>query len=362
MKIIPWSKPSLDNKDKQFLNKAFNTTWISGGEYVRKLQDNFKKNTKRKYAFATSSGTTAIHLAYLSLGLKENDEIVIPAYGYMACANIAKLMQLKIKFCDVDINSYFLSLNHIKKTVSKKTKAVVLINTYGNMSENLLISKFLKKKKIFLIEDAAESLGSVSSNIKSGKFGDISTFSFHATKSITTGEGGMILTDNPTIAKKIRLFRSHGVDKARYKHLVHGHNFRLSNLLASIGYSQSKRIDEINKKRLNLYILYLKHLDLKKIKQQNFYNNKKIIPWTFALTLKKGLNVNKLSLFLYKNKIETRLGFFSPSRLKLYKVKKNLYSSSDYLSKNIICLPFFLGLKEKEIRYICSKINYFLNS
>ena len=149
MKIIPWSKPSLDNKDRQFLNKAFNTTWISGGEYVRKLQDNFKKNTKRKYAFATSSGTTAIHLAYLSLGLKENDEIVIPAYGYMACANIAKLMQLKIKFCDVDINSYCLSLNHIKKTVSKKTKAVVLINTYGNMSENLLISKFLKKKKNF---------------------------------------------------------------------------------------------------------------------------------------------------------------------------------------------------------------------
>ena len=362
MKIIPWSNPSLNYKDKQLLNKAFNTTWISGGEYVSKLQNNFKKNTKRKYAFATSSGTAAIHLAYLSLDLKKNDEIIIPAYGYMACVNIAKLMQLKVKFCDVDISSYCLSLNEIKKTVTKKTKAVVLINTYGNMSENLSISKFLKKKKIFLIEDAAESLGSASSNIMSGKFGDVSIFSFHATKNITTGEGGMILTDNPAIGKKIRLFRSHGVDKDRYKHLVHGHNFRLSNLLASIGYSQSKRIDEINKKRLNLYRLYLKYLDLKKINLQNFSKNNKIIPWTFALTLKKGFDVNKLSLFLYKHKIETRNGFFSPSRLKLYKIKKDLFSSSDYLSKNIICLPFFIGLKEKEIRYICSKINYFLSS
>ena len=133
-------------------------------------------------------------------------------------------------------------------------------------------------------------------------------------------------------------------------------------MLASLGYSQSKRIKEINKKRLNLYKLYLKYLDLKKINLQNFYKNKKIIPWTLAITLKKGFDVNKLSLFLYKNKIETRNGFFSPSRLKLFKVKKNLYSSSDYLSKNIICLPFFLKLKEKDIKYICSKINFFLGS
>ena len=97
MKIIPWSKPSLDNKDRQFLNKAFNTTWISGGEYVRKFQDNFKKYTKRKYAFATSSGTTAIHLAYLSLGLKANDEIVIPAYGYMGVCQYCKINAIKNK-------------------------------------------------------------------------------------------------------------------------------------------------------------------------------------------------------------------------------------------------------------------------
>jgi perosamine synthetase len=362
MKIIPWSKPHLNNKDRKYLNKAFDSTWISDGRYVRDFEKKIQKNTNRKFAIATSSGTTAIHLAYLSLGLKRNDEIVIPAYGYMACANIAKLMNLKVIFCDVDVGSYCASLKNIKEVISKKTKAVVVINTYGNMSENLKISNFLKKKKIYFIEDAAESLGSKISNIASGKFGDISTFSFHATKNVTTGEGGMILTDNPKLQKKIKLFRSHGVDKARYKHLVYGHNFRMSNLLASIGYSQSKRINSINKQKVNLYQLYLKYLNLDKINLQDFFNNKKIVPWTFALTLKKGFDVKKLSLFLLRNKIESRNGFYSPGRLSLYKIKRNLYKASDFLSANVICLPFYLELKEKNIKYICSKINSFLNN
>ena len=147
MKIIPWSKPHLNNKDRKYLNKAFDSTWISDGRYVRDFEKKIQKNTNRKFAIATSSGTTAIHLAYLSLGLKRNDEIVIPAYGYMACANIAKLMNLKVIFCDVDVGSYCASLKNIKEVISKKTKAVVVINTYGNMSENLKISNFLKKKK-----------------------------------------------------------------------------------------------------------------------------------------------------------------------------------------------------------------------
>ena len=361
MKNIPWSKPHLNINDRKFLNDAFRSSWISDGEYVTKLQNLGKKKIKRKFAFTASSGTTAIHLAYLSLDLKRNDEIVVPAYGYMACANIGELMGLKVKFCDVDINTYCVTLNSIKKSVTKKTKAVVAINTYGNIGEIYKISKFLKKKKIFLIEDAAESLGSMTSKIISGKFGDISTLSFQSTKNITTGEGGMVLTDNSTIAKKIRLFRSHGVYKERYKHLVHGHNFRLSNLLASIGYSQFRRINEINKKKIYLYDQYLKYLKLNKINLQNFTINQKAIPWTFPLTLKDPSKTKKLTLFLKKNKIETRRGFFSPSRLKLYKVKKNLFPTSDYLSENVICLPLFLGLKTQNIKFICSKINLFLN-
>jgi perosamine synthetase len=362
MKNIPWSKPLLNIEDKKFLNNAFRSTWISDGEYVSKLQTIVKKKIKRKFAYTASSGTAAIHLAYLALDLKSNEEIVVPAYGYMACANIAELMELKVKFCEVDINTYCVTLNSIKKSVTKKTKAVVVTNTYGNMGEIYKISKFLKKKKIFLIEDAAESLGSLTYNTASGKFGDVSTLSFQSTKNITTGEGGMVLTDNSKIAKKIKLYRSHGIHKERYKHLVFGHNFRLSNLLASIGYSQFKRTKKINERKIHLYKQYLKYLNLNGINLQNFSINQKSIPWTFSLTLKNSFKTKKLTLFLRKNKIETRRGFFSPSRLKLYKVKKNLFPVSDYLSENVICLPLFLGLNEKEIKFICSKINLFMKN
>ncbi len=356
---IPWSKPKLDKKDKYHLDKAFLSSWISGGPYVTKFQEKFKKVLNRKYTFATSNGTSAIHLALLSLNLKSKDEIIIPAFGYLAAANISKMMGLNVIFSDVDKKSYCISLDEIKSKISKKTKVVIIINTYGNMCEIDRIEKYLKKKKIVLIEDAAESLGSRYKKKRSGEVGDISTFSFHATKNITTGEGGMVLTNNKKYAKKIELFRNHGVDKERYKHLVHGYNFRLSNLLASIGYSQSLKISNINKKKKLIYNLYLKYLDLKHIKTQDFDTNTSIVPWTVAITLKKNSMRDKLHNYLTKKGIETRKGFYSVDRLKLFKIKKK-FVNSNYLSKNIICLPLHLNLTKKKIKLICHNVNKFI--
>ncbi len=357
--LIPWSKPKLDKKDKYHLNRAFKSSWISGGEYISKFQNIYKYIIPRKYAYATSSGTSAIHLAYLALNLKSNDEIIVPSFGYLASANIAKLMGLKLTFADVDKHSYCISLKNIKSKINKKTKAVVVINTYGNIFELKKIEKYLKSKKIYLIEDAAESLGCKYGKKNSGSFGDISTFSFHATKNITTGEGGMVLTNNKLFGQRIRLYRSHGVDKERYKHYVHGHNFRLSNLLAAIGFSQSKRISTVCKKRLKLYNYYLKYLNKQNINLQNFSSNSNIIPWTVAFTLKKTFLRERLVNYLKKNGIETRKGFYSTDRLKLFK-SRNRFTNSNFLSKNVICLPFYLDLKETEIKYICLKINHFL--
>jgi len=358
--FIPWSKPYLDIKDKLFLNKAFDSSWISGGIYILKLQERLRKIVNRKYAFATSNGTSAIHLALLALNLKSNDEIIVPAFGYLAAANISKLMGLKLVFADVDSKSYCLNLDKIKEKISKKTKAVVIINTYGNLHEIDKIEKFLMKKKIFMIEDAAESFGSKFQKRQSGSFGDISTFSFHATKNITTGEGGMVLTNNKTFAKKIDLYRSHGVKKIRYKHLVHGHNFRLSNLLAAIGYAQSFKINKINKRKVEMHNLYLKYLNFKKIQTQIFEKNSYVVPWTFPITFKKKLLRDKIYNYLKKKNIETRKGFFSADRLQIFKLKKN-FKNSNFLSKNIICLPLHLNLKNKDIKFISEEVNKFIN-
>jgi perosamine synthetase len=353
--MIPWAKPHLFGDEKLYLNKAINSSWISGGEYILKLENLIKNKFSARYAFAVSNGTAALHLAFLAINLKIGDEIIVPGFGYMAAANIAKLMNLKVKFADVNKDTFCIDLDSLKKIVSKKTKAVVIINTYGNMHDVLLIKDFLKKKNIILIEDAAESFGTKHYGKYSGTIGEIGTFSFHATKNIVTGEGGMVVTNNKIFAEKIYMYRSHGVMKERYKHYVHGHNFRLTNLQAAIGYSQFKKIEKISCKRKLIYKWYLLYLDQSNIQLQKIPGDTDFLPWTLAVLLKNKKDIQK-KLFnqLLVKGIEVRKGFYSANRLKIFNttgLKKNI-KISDFLSKNIICLPFYYKMNRKQVRYI----------
>ena len=169
----------------------------------------------------------------------------------------------------------------------------------------------------------------------------------------------MIVTNNKIFANKIYMYRSHGVLKERYKHYVHGHNFRLTNLQAAIGYSQFKKLDQISYKRKLIYKWYLKYLNKKNIQLQQIPKNTDFLPWTLAILLKN--KQKKLFNYLLTKNIEARKGFYSANRLKIFN-KKNLKSSlkiSDYLSKNIICLPFFYKINEKQVRRVSHAFNTF---
>ncbi len=362
-KFIPWSKVHFIGNEKYHLNKAYDSTWISGGEYVNKFEKEFCKYTKSSYALSVNNGTSAIHLVYLALGLKKGDEIIIPSFGYLAAANLALLMGIKPVFADVDLNTFCIDLNSIKKKITKNTKLIVVINTYGNVCDLRPILKLAKIKKIDVLEDSAESLGSKYLNKNSGTIADIGTFSFQATKTITTGEGGMVITrKNKKFKELLNLFRNHGIKTKRYMHLVPGHNFRLTNLQASIGFTQIKNFTKIVKDRKKSYDLYKKLLKNEKgIKLQKFSNKVDPVVWTLAIVLDpkyfgdRDLLIKKL----FNKGIETRHGFFSTNRLKIFKKfhSKDL-KNSDYLSKNLICLPLFNGIKHKEIKYI---VKTFLN-
>jgi perosamine synthetase len=352
---IPWAEPHFFGNEKSYFNKAIDSLWISGGDYILKLENSIKKKFNSKYAFAVSNGTAAINLAFLAIDLKSGDEIIVPGFGYMAAANVGRLMNLKVKFSDVNRNTFCVDLVSLKKVISAKTKAVVIINTYGNMHDVLSIKKFLKKRDIKLIEDAAESFGSKHCGMYSGTIGDIGTFSFHATKTIVTGEGGMVVTNNKNLANKISLYRSHGVMKERYKHYVHGHNFRLTNMQAAIGCAQFENINKIIMRRKLIYSWYLKYIDKNLFELQYIPKNTNFTPWTFPIYLEQ-YSRNKLIKNLYRENVETRKGFYSADRLKIFKLKKKL-KNSNFLSQNIVCLPLFYRISKKQVKLICKVIN-----
>ena len=359
---IPWAKPLVNKKDIQYLNKAVNSQWIAKGEYVQNFEKKLKKFLKINYLGVTSSGSAAINLAYLILELKPGDEIVVPGFGFLAAANVAQTLGLKVIFADVDPNTFCVNVDTIKKVLSKKTKLIIVIHTYGNMCNMNEIVSLAKRKKIYLMEDAAQALGSKYNGKHAGTIGDIGVFSFTSTKTLTTGEGGAICVKKRSLYDKLVLFRSYGYIKERYYSVVPGHNFRMSNLLASIGFSQMSRLNSILKKRKKIYSVYKRILKNNKFSLQKFEKNISSIPWTLSVKLNKNFTQKSRNFLISKLKkegIESRNGYYCPNELSIFKKKSKLPVSSD-LSKRVISLPIFEELKVKEINYICKKFNEIL--
>ena len=355
--MIPWARPDFYGYEEKYVKQALKSTWISDGAFIKKFEINFSKYLKVKNSITVSNGTAAIHLIYLAMGLKKGDEIIVPGFGYMAAANLAIQMGLKPVFADVDLETFCVTAKNISEKITKKTKLIVIIHTYGNMCDLKPIINLSKKKNIVILEDSAESFGSTYNKKQSGTFGDIATFSFQATKTIATGEGGMIVTKKrKSFSTKIRSYRSHGVTRKRYYHIYPGHNFRLTNVQAAIGCAQLKKFSKIKKERNRIYKRYknlFEHVD--GIKLQKFYNNVSPVVWTFAILIdeRKFPQRDKIIKILKQKGIETRNGFYSPCRLPLYKKYKTGHlSNANNLSRNIICMPFFASLENKQIDYI----------
>ena len=362
--MIPWAKPDFYGYEEKYLKEALKSTWISDGRFLKRLEKKFSNYLGVKESIAVSNGTAAIHLIYLAMDLKKGDEIIVPGFGYMAAANLAIQMGLKPIFADVDLDTFCVTAENIKKKISKKTKLIVITHTYGNVCEINQIVRLSKKRKIPLLEDSAESFGSKYNEKQTGTFGDFATFSFQATKTITTGEGGMVITKKgKSFIKKVRSLKTHGVLKTRYLHVYPGHNFRLTNLQAAIGCAQLKRFEKIIKERKRIFKYYEKlFINFKGVKIQKFNKNVSPVVWTFALVLNEKFfpKRDRLIKQLLKKGIETRNGFYSPCRMELYKKYKTSHlKNSNYLSRKVICLPFYASLKNNQIKKIFNIIKKF---
>lgn len=366
MKLISYSDAKITNFDIKNIIIAARKGWGKNhSKYINQFENKFKKKVGSKYAIATSSCTGALHIAIASLKLTRGDEVILCDSNWVATLSPIIHLGLIPKFVDAGLDDWCVNLKDIKNKITKKTKLIIVTHLYGNVANIENIIKFAKKKKIYVIEDAAEALGSTINGKMCGTLGDIGCYSFHASKIINTGEGGMMVTNNRKIFNKCEILANHGRTKKKYKSFVAdeiGFKYKMTNLQAALGLSQLKSLNQnlqIKKKIFEYYLNYLKPI---KFKTNVSFKNQKNSYWMTNIVFDKKykVNIKFLIKFLKRYKIESR-PFFPPlSMMKLFKNKyKNI--NSYHLYKNSINLPSSLNIKRSEIIFVCNKIKEYLN-
>ena len=363
-KFIPVNVPKIFKQEKIYLKKCIDTGWISSeGEYVKRFEKTFSKYNKRIYGVAVSSGTAALDIAIKSLNLKRGDEVIIPTFSIISTALCVIKLGLKPVLVDSNLKNWNMDAEQIIKKINNKTKAIVITHIYGFPVDMKKILEVAKKKEIRIIEDAAEMIGQTYFGKKCGSFGDISVFSFFANKHITTGEGGMILTNNKKLYLKCKSLRNlcFGVGKNKFNHDDIGWVYRMTNLQAAVGCGQLENITWIVKRKREIgkrYISILSkcnkiHIQLNKLKYaQNIF-------WVFGILIKKSTGISRDQIVnkLLKHNIQTRNFFLPMHKQKIFQKmglfpKNQKLKNSEYLSANGFYLPSGLGILNKQIDFV----------
>ena len=360
-------EPKVSFLDKYYVFKNLQKNYISGtSPVVGEFEELLAKEFERKYCICVSNGSVALEVALKSLNLPKGSEIILPSFTIISCLSAVLRAELKPIFCDVDINSWNMTLEDVKKVFTPETRAVLMVHTYGLPCDAIEITKFCKKNNLKLIEDAAESHGINIDGKPCGSFGDISTFSFYANKHITTGEGGAILTNSKELyeltKKMINLDFS---EPERFNHDNFYWNYRLSGIQSSIGISQLKSLKNTIKKKKQQGEFYNKLFE--DLENQNkiqlpmkILDKTKNNYWVYGLLIRNGLSREKVRKALLKNDIETRDFFWPLHKQKAFlNGKKNSNSklvNSEDLGKNGFYIPLGQHLSKSDQKYIAETI------
>jgi len=362
-KFIPVNTPLINNSDATSVSKSIKSGWVSSeGPCVKEFEKKTAKYLNRKFGCCVSSGTAALEIAVKSLSLNKNDEVIMPSFTIISNAMSIIKSSAKPVLVDVDLNTWNIKIDDIEKKITKKTKCLMLPHIYGLSNDMDKILKITKKYNLYLIEDAAEVLGLKYKNKYCGSFGDISILSFYANKHITTGEGGMLLTNNSNLNKKFKDYRNlcFGSKINRFNHYDISWNYRYTNIQAALGLNQLKRIDKIVKKKHEIGNYYYKYFkDIKNIiLQPNKLSYCKNIYWVFGIVIKEK-NKNSAQAVIKKllsKNIGTRPFFWPMHKQDAFKNKgyfKNIsLPNSEFIAKNGFYLPSGLGITLKELKFV----------
>ena len=359
---FPAYEPWISDDDKKTVNKALSQSMLTLGPQLEKFEKDFCKYSKSKYAIAVSNCTAALHLSLMALGIKKDDEIIIPDLTFVADANAVLACNAKPVITDINKDNFFLSIPNLKKNITKKTKAIIPVHIYGQVCNIEEILDVAKNNNLKVIEDCAHAVGTFHNSKHVGTLGSTGCFSFYPTKNITTAEGGMVITNSKQIAEKVRQLRSHGMTKSlknRYSSeypwifdiIEPGYNYRLDEIRAALGITQLKRIKKINELRKKASLYYYKNLqNVPGIVLPDMVNDKSHSYHLYTIRVKSPYKLSRNQLFkkLKDYGIRTTVYWMPIHKYTAYEqfVKKSNVTNTTKIYDQILALPLFPNISK----------------
>ena len=354
---IPLTQPILNGNELEYVTDCINTGWISSqGKYVNLFEENFVEYTGGNSACAVSNGTVALHLALIALGIKPGDEVIVPNLTFAAPVNAIIYSGATPVLIDVNKNTMSMDVDELQNAITEKTTAIIPVHLYGHPAPMKEIMEIAKLNNLIVIEDCAEALGSFYDDKHVGTYGDAGTFSFFGNKTITTGEGGMIIFKDKLVFEHAKVLRDHGMSKdKKYWHEYIGFNYRMTNMQAAIGVAQMEVAPKFVKAKQDLAAEYKKNLSvIKNLQFPGNFGNVINSYWLYTIVLPEELSDyrDKILDIMLKDGVEARPIFFPISEMPPYQQyidKGKEYSNSKYLSKSSISLPSGVNLTKHDI-------------
>lgn len=362
MDFIPVNEPLLNGNEKKYLCECIDTGWISSeGPFVKEFEQKMSDTVDRKYGIAVSNGTAALIVAVQALGMKKGDEVIMPSFTIISCAMAVMKVGAVPVLVDSDLYTWNINTNEIEAKITPKTKAIMIVHLYGLPVEVDKILAIAKKYNLKVIEDAAEMHGQTYKGKPCGSFGDISTFSFYSNKHITTGEGGMVVTDDAEIAERCRTLRNLCFKKdIRYVHDETSENYRFTNLQAAVGLAQLESLDEFVEKKRQMGRYYTEKLrDIEglilPVEKTEYAQN---IYWVYGIVLDKNVKVDNKTVqkFLAEEGIGSRTFFWCMHEQPVYRRQdlfvNESYPNAEYLARKGFYIPSGLALTECQMNMV----------
>jgi len=367
MEKIYYSKPSIKENEVKYVEDSVRAlSGLKRYEYIDKFEAKFREYLGSRFSMATSSCTGAINLALATIGLKPKDEVILADINWIASAEPITYFGAKPIFVDIRPDSWCINPEKIEKAITPRTRAIIATHLYGNLAEMDRIMEIARRHNLIVIEDAAEALGSEYKGKKAGSIGDFGVFSFHATKMVTCGEGGMLVTNNEEFSRRARILNDQGrnpeIKKLLFSDRI-GYKYKMSNMQGALGLAQLERINELLARKIEIFHEYKRNLSGLPIEMNPQPEYVKNCFWMPTVVFNKSLNIHSEELIklFQENNIDARPFFYPLSSLPMFRVRKENIVSYD-VSSRAINLPSYHDLPSEQIKYVCDLLKDFLKN